>query len=173
MSCTAVTVFCCKSRNLRHSSINVRTWEENMISPLSALLHFLWVFVDGTWISSICFFLPCAATCSNSDNVSSHFFRDMFTQIFKKKRYSLTNPSNTPKKNVRCKNVYVWSAFTWLLLCILDNIYSFSSFKCVWYPVTVFSGGIKLPPQINSCIIWDNKSDYASMLEQRAIKRGW
>lgn len=30
-----------------------------MISPLSALLHFLWVFVDGTWISSVSFFAVC------------------------------------------------------------------------------------------------------------------
>ncbi len=33
-----------------NSSIAIRTWEEMMSSPLSALLHFLWVFVYVTWI---------------------------------------------------------------------------------------------------------------------------
>lgn len=57
-----------KPLQLRGVCINMRTREENMISPLSALLHFLWVFADVTWISvcSIFFFfgLLCVAFCS-------------------------------------------------------------------------------------------------------------
>lgn len=62
------------------SGVNIWTWEENMISPLSALLHFLWVFVDGTWISSV--LTQCVSVsfvsflsmfCDISDRFKQHF----------------------------------------------------------------------------------------------------
>lgn len=128
-------------------------------SPLSALLHFLSVFVDVTLIGIICISAVWSLVQVHI-MYRLHFFISVvcvfsgFSEICNCRCwYSL----DTPKKCDRFNNVSVlWvHLHDCYFLCILENKFIFSSLKCVWYRW----GSYHLPPKkINICIINETNS---------------